>query len=113
MYIAALIIPVPAGNRDAYVRWAERSAAIFRQYGCLQVIDGWGDNLPHGRHTDFYRAVDAAPGEEVVISWQVWPDKAALDAAEARMHADGALETENAPPFDARRLIIGCFTPLV
>ncbi len=28
------------------------------------------------------------------------------------MHADGILDTAGVPPFDAKRLILGCFTPL-
>ena len=112
MYIAALVIPVPDTGRAAYQIWAERSARIFREYGCQQVIDVWEDFIPRGKLTDFFRAVDAAPNEKIAISWQIWPDKATLDAAEQRMHADGVLETANKPPFDSRRLIIGCFVPL-
>jgi uncharacterized protein YbaA (DUF1428 family) len=38
--------------------------------------------------------------------------KVALDDAENRMHADGVLDTAGDPPFDAQRLIVGCFTPI-
>jgi len=56
--------------------------------------------------------VDAKDGEKIVFSWQVWPDKATLDSAEARMHEDGALEVTGEIPFDAKRLILGCFKPV-
>ena len=112
MYIAILVIPVPEGAREAYQRWAQNSARIFRRYGCQDVIDVWEDAVPRGTTTDFYRAVAAKPEEKIAIQWQVWPDKAVLDAAEARMHADGVLDATNAPPFDAHRLILGCFAPL-
>jgi uncharacterized protein YbaA (DUF1428 family) len=42
----------------------------------------------------------------------VWPDKATLDSAEARMHEDGALEVTGEIPFDPKRLILGCFKPV-
>ncbi len=113
MYIAGLVIPVPEDNREAYRRWAENSAAIFKRYGCLEVVEAWEDMVPDGKQTDFRRAVAAMQGEKIVFTWQIWPDKASLDDAEARMHADGVLDTPDDVPFDARRLIVGCFTPIV
>jgi uncharacterized protein YbaA (DUF1428 family) len=112
MYIAGLVIPVPETKIDAYRQWAENSAAIFRRYGCLEIVEAWEDAVPDGTHTDFRRAVAAEPGEKIVFAWQIWPDRASLDAAEARMHADGALDVDGEIPFDARRLIVGCFTPI-
>ena len=112
MYVAGLVIPVPADRIDAYRRWAENGARIFKSYGCLEIVESWEDNVPTGKRTDFRRAVDAQPGEKIVFAWQIWPDKESLDAAEERMHADGVLDTAGEPPFDAGRLILGCFTPI-
>jgi uncharacterized protein YbaA (DUF1428 family) len=112
MYIAGLVIPVPHERLEAYRKWAENSAAIFKKYGCLEIVESWEDFVPDGKHTDFRRAVAATPGEKIVFAWQIWPDKAALDDAENRMHADGVLDTGGEPPFDAQRLIAGCFTPI-
>ena len=112
MYIAGLVIPVPQDGMDAYRRWAETSAQIFKAYGCLEVVDGWEDFVPSGTRTDFRRAVAAEPGEKIVLSWQVWPDRESFQAAEAKMHDDGVLDTAGEPPFDARRLILGCFAPI-
>jgi len=112
MYIAGLVIPVPSSKMDAYRQWAERGAAIFKSYGCLEIVEAWEDFVPDGTQTDFRRAVAAQPGEKIVFAWQVWPDKATLDTAEERMHADGVLEVTGEIPFDARRLILGCFTPI-
>jgi uncharacterized protein YbaA (DUF1428 family) len=53
--------------------------------------------------------VDAKNGEKIVFSWQVWPDKATLDAAEAKMHEDKRFEITGEIPFDPKRLILGCF----
>ena len=54
----------------------------------------------------------AKPGEKIVFTWQVWPDKASFEAAETKMHEDGRLDTSGEPPFDASRLILGCFQPI-
>jgi uncharacterized protein YbaA (DUF1428 family) len=112
MYIAGFVIPVPEDKMEAYRRWAETGAALFRDYGCIEIDESWEDNVPTGQYTDFRRAVDAKEGERIVFSWQVWPDKATLDAAEARMHDDARFEITNDIPFDPRRLILGCFKPI-
>jgi uncharacterized protein YbaA (DUF1428 family) len=112
MYIAGLIIPVPEQNMDAYRRWAENGSAIFKRYGCLEIVESWEDFVPDGKLTDFRRAVAAEPGERIVFSWQIWPDKETLDAAETKMHEENALEITGEIPFDPQRLIYGCFAPL-
>ncbi len=112
MYVAGLVIPVPSEKLEAYRRWAENGARIFKQYGCLEIVESWEDYVPNGERTDFRRAVEAREGEKIVFTWQIWPDKATLDAAEARMHADGILDVHDEIPFDAKRLILGCFKPI-
>jgi len=112
MYVAGLVIPVPADNIEAYRQWAERGARIFKTYGCLEIVESWEDYVPVGKRTDFRRAVDAREGEKIVFTWQIWPDKESLTRAEERMHADGVLDVPDDPPFDARRLIHGCFQPI-
>jgi len=112
MYIAGYVIPVPEDKIEAYRRWAGNSAAIFGRYGCLEIVESWEDHVPEGKHTDFRKAVAAKEGEKIVFTWQIWPDKQSLDAAEERMHADGVLDMHDEIPFDAKRLIVGCLTPL-
>jgi len=112
MYVAGFVIPVPGDNKEAYRRWATSSAALMRDYGCVEIVESWEDNVPDGTRTDFRRAVAAQPGEKIVFSWQVWPDKATLDAAEQKMRTDPRAEPSGEIPFDNRRLILGCFAPL-
>ena len=112
MYVCGLVIPVPAEKMEAYRAWAENGARIFKSYGCLEIVETWEDYVPDGKRTDFRRAVAAKEGEKIVFTWQIWPDKESLDQAEARMHEDGALDVSGEIPFDARRMILGCFQPL-
>jgi uncharacterized protein YbaA (DUF1428 family) len=112
MYIAGFVIPVPQEKLEAYRKWAENGAAIFKEYGCIEIVDSWEDNVPDGKLTDFRRAVDARPGEKIVFSWQIWPDKATVEAAEAKMRDDKRLEVTGEIPFDPKRLIYGCFLPI-
>ena len=112
MYVAGLVIPVPADKVDAYREWAKNGARVFKEYGCLEIVESWEDFVPDGKQTDFRKAVAAKEGEKIVFSWQVWPDKKSFYAAEAKMHEDNRLEASSEPPFDARRLILGCFQPI-
>ena len=113
MYIAGLVIPAPGDQMEAYRRWAESGARFFREYGRLEIVESGEDFVPDGQQTDFRRAVAAKEGEKIVFTWQVWPDKASFQAAEEKMHQDARMDSAGEPPFDARRLILGCFEPLV
>ena len=113
MYVCGLVIPVPEEQMEAYRQWAENGARFFREYGCLEIVECWEDFVPEGKQTDFRRAVAARDGEKIVFTWQVWPDKAHFQAAEEKMHRDERMDTAGEPPFDAKRLILGCFESIV
>ena len=72
MYVAGFVIPVPADKMEAYRKWAETSAAFFKDYGCLEIVESWEDKVPRGKLTDFHRAVAAREDEKIVFSWQIW-----------------------------------------
>lgn len=112
MYVAGFVIPVPEENFEAYKAWAKTSAELFREYGCLEIVDSWEDNVPDGQHTDFRRAVAARPGERIVLSWQVWPSREEMEDAEARIAKDTRFDIPVEIPFDHRRLILGAFSPI-
>jgi uncharacterized protein YbaA (DUF1428 family) len=115
MYVNGFIVPVPAGNKDAYREVAEKFWPIARDYGCTGHVEAWEADVKDGAHTDFRRAVDLREGEKVVFSWMAWPDKATADAAHDKMMADERMETIfGAPdgsdmPFDGIRMVIGGF----
>lgn len=113
MYVCGLVIPVPEDRMADYRRWAENGAAFFKEYGCLEIVESWEDFVPDGKQTDFRKAVAAKAGEKIVFVWQVWPDREQFQAAEAKMHEDPRMDSAGEPPFDAGRLILGCFQPLV
>jgi uncharacterized protein YbaA (DUF1428 family) len=113
MYVCGLVIPVPGDRIEAYRKWAENGAQFFREYGCLEIVECWEDFVPDGKQTDFRKAVAAKEGEKIVFTWQIWPDKVSFTAAEEKMHQDPRMDSAGEPPFDARRLILGCFKPLL
>lgn len=115
MYIDGFVAPVAAGtSREAYTAFAEKAAPIFKEHGATRVVEGWGDDVPDGKLTDFRRSVQAADGETVVFSWIEWPDKATRDAGMKKVMDDprmqpGAMNM----PFDGKRMIFGGFQMVV
>jgi uncharacterized protein YbaA (DUF1428 family) len=78
------------------------------------MIEAWGDDVPEGKTTDFYRAVQAKDDETVVFSWLEFPSKAARDAAMERMMNDPRMkEMAQSMPFDGKRMIFGGFEALI
>ena len=110
-YVDGFVIPVPHGNREAYLKVAKAMAPLFLENGALQVVECWGDDVPEGKRTDFRRAVAAEAGESVVFSWILWPSKEVRDAASPRVMADPRMSAVEMP-FDGKRMIFGGFAVL-
>ncbi len=111
-YIQGFLIPVPTARKDDYRKMAADAADMFRDYGVVEIVEAWGDNVPDGKVTDFKRAVQARDDETVVFAWMVWPDKATCDAAAQKMESDERMKPPADPPFDAKRMIWGGFAPI-
>jgi uncharacterized protein YbaA (DUF1428 family) len=113
-YADGFLVPVPAGNKDAYRAMAAKAAAVFKEYGATRVVEAWGDDVPDGKVTDFKGAVKATGDEKIVYSWIEWPSKQARDAAWPKIMQDGRMKPDFANmPFDGKRMIYGGFTPIV
>ncbi|OYY69111.1 DUF1428 domain-containing protein [Sphingomonas sp. 28-63-12] len=111
-YIDGFVIPVPTANREAFIHHARVVDAMFLEFGATRIVEGWGNDVPVGKVTDFPRAVSLAQGETVAFSWIEWPDKATRDAAMERMRADPRM-METPVPFDGKRMIFGGFEPVI
>ena len=111
-YIDGFVVAVPAQNKEKYREIATQAATMMRQWGATRVVENWGDAVPPGKQTDFYRAVAAQEGEIVVFSWIEYPDKETRDRVQAKMMSDPQLEAM-VMPFDMGRMIYGGFSTLV
>ena len=117
-FVDGYLIAVPTANKAKFVEMANSIDGFFMDHGALRVVECWGEDVPHGKLTDFFRAVQATDDETVVFSWVEWPDKATRDAAMARMHdmmmTDERFDPEKNPPcFDGKRMIFGGFAPVL
>lgn len=113
-YIDGFVAAVPTRNREPYRQHAEKAAVVFREYGALQLVECWGDNVPDGKLTSFPMAVKCQPDETVIFSWVVWPSRQVRDEAMPKVMADPRLQPDvNPMPFDGKRMIFGGFQMIV
>lgn len=116
-YVQGFIVPVPEGNKEAYRKAALDMWDIMKDYGARRVIEAWQDNVPHGKQTDFFRAVKAEDGEIVVFSLIEWESREVCDGAHDKMMQDERMKQfegqEEAMPFDGKRMVYGGFRPVV
>jgi uncharacterized protein YbaA (DUF1428 family) len=116
-YIDGFVIAVPTANKQKFIDHARQFDPIFIELGAVRVIEGWGDDVPDGKVTDFRRAVQAKADETVAFSWVEWPDKATRDAAMKKMMEDPRMDPSNPNnppmPFDGKRMIFGGFAQVV
>ncbi len=112
-YVQGFILPVPEGRREDYRKMADEAWTMFEGYGAHGVIEAWGDDVPHGKQTDFYRAVKAKPGEGIVFSYMAWPSRAVCDTAAEKMQNDPDMKMPDDMPFDPQRMVYGGFDPVV
>lgn len=111
-YYAGTVAAVPTKNRQIYIDHVHEAWPVFQRYGCTRMVEGWGVDIPKGKVTDFYKAVDAREDETIVFAWTEWPDKQAADAAWERMQAENAMMQISEMPFDGSRMIYGGFSPV-
>ncbi|MCA0394443.1 MAG: DUF1428 domain-containing protein [Proteobacteria bacterium] len=116
-YLDGFVIAVPNANRQKFIDHARGFDDLFLEHGATRVIEGWGDDVPDGKVTDFRRAVQATADEAVVFSWVEWPDKATRDAGVKKMMEDPRMDPSNPDnppmPFDGKRMIFGGFEVVV
>lgn len=109
-YVDGFVAAVPEENKESFVEHAKVMASVFKDYGALQVVDTWGDDVPDGEITSFPLAVQKKEGETIVFSWVIWPSKEARNAGWESSMKDPRMDSDTNPmPFDGKRLIYGGF----
>ncbi len=109
-YIDGFVAAVPTASKEIYREYAQMMGKVFKEYGALEVIDCWGDDVPEGKLTSFTLAVKREDNESVVFSWLTWPSRAVRDEAWKKVMSDPRMQPGVTPmPFDGKRMIFGGF----
>ncbi len=109
-YVDGFVMPVPTAKKQAFIEMAHRRAPVFKEYGVLQVVDSWGDDVPEGKVTSFPMSVKATEDETVCFGWFVWPSKEVRDENMQKMMEDPRCQPDGGEmPFDGKRMIFGGF----
>lgn len=111
-YVDGFVAAVPSANKEAYLKMATKSAALFKEHGAVRVVETWGDNVPDGKVTDYKGAVKATDDEKIVYSWIEWPSKQMRDEGWKKMMEDQRMKDQQMP-FDGKRMIYGGFAPIL
>ena len=110
MYVQGFVLGVKGDGQEEYLEVARTMGEMFIEFGALEATENWEADVPDGEVTDFRKAVAAEPGEKIVFSWIVWPDKATCDAGTERMMQDERMTTMEFPEvMDGKRMILGSF----
>ncbi len=113
-YVDGFVAAVPTANKETYRKHAADAGAVCQEYGALEFVECWGDDVPDGEVTSFPMAVQRRDDETVVFSWITWPSKEVRDEAMDKIMKDPRMQPDiNPMPFDGKRLIYGGFQPLV
>lgn len=122
------VVPVPTEKKNAYLRFSERMAKIYREFGASRVTDFWHDEDAsndedfHAENAmatydteslpDFRKLAGAMNSQTVVVSITEWPTRQARDlGVKAAVSDPRILATmDEEPIFDGKKLIAGGFT---
>jgi uncharacterized protein YbaA (DUF1428 family) len=111
-YIEGFVAAVPSASRETYLKHAQKSVAYFKKLGATRVVECWGNDVPKGVLTDFYKATLAKEDETPIFSWIEYPDRATRDAANKKMQSDPEMAATDLP-FDGKRMFWGGFEQIV
>ena len=59
-YVDGFVAAVPTKNKEKFVKHAEICAEVFKEFGALNTVECWGDDVPDGEVTSFPMAVNKA-----------------------------------------------------
>lgn len=112
-YVEGFIVAVPTANKELYRKHASNAWPMFAEFGMQRLVEGWGDEVPDGKVTDFKGAVQAKPAETVLFSWCEYPTREVRDEAGQKMRSDPRMEEMGEMPFDGMRMVFGGFAPIL
>lgn len=113
MYINTYVLGIPEEKKDDYIRMATLFSEVAKDFGAIEIFENWELEVPDGEETDYRKAIKAMPGEKIVVSWVIWPDRATGAKAHKGMFKDPRMNDIGEMPFDGKRMIMGGFEPIL
>ena len=86
---------------------------MAKDFGAFEIFENWQLEVPDGEYTDYRKAVKAEPGEKIVLSWVIWPDRETGAIVHKGMIADPRMADFGELPFDGKRMILDGFEPIL
>jgi uncharacterized protein YbaA (DUF1428 family) len=112
-YYDFMVFTVPANRTDEYKVLAAAAGKIFIENGATRVLETVQDDVPHGKLTDFYRAVDAKEDDLVFSSIIEWPSKEVRDIGNKKTMEHPDFNADIDWPFNMKTIIFGGFSEFV
>ena len=115
-YIDGFLLPVPTAMLEEYRKLATKAATIWKEHGALHYVEAAADDLATDFCRSFTATAEATEGETVIFAFAVFADKAARDAAYAKIMADERMSgmcTDTAAIFESKRMSYGGFRAIV
>lgn len=110
-YIDLYILTVKKKDLPAYVKLAEKYAAVVRDYGVLEHREFVGDDLNNKMGGSFLKLVPLKPGEVMISSYVSYRSRKHRDEATKKTINDPRMKAmmDLAMPFDMKRFYFGGF----
>ena len=115
-YVDGFVLPVKKDKVDAYRAIAEKSGALWREFGALDYKECLADDVKPGKTTSFPQGVKLEDDEVVFFSWITYESKAKRDEVNAKVMADPRMKEmmDNTDDvMDPQRMVYGGFEVLV
>ena len=113
MYINTYIFGIAEDKEAKYLDLAQTFLELYKRFGAVEVFENWESDIPDVEFTDYRKAVQAKPGEKIILAWVIWPDRATADTAHKGMFEDMQKAALNDMPLDGKRIILGGFEPML
>lgn len=115
-YLDGFLLPVPTAKLEEYRQLAQQAAAIWIEHGALHYMESAADDLKTEFCRSFAAAADMKEDETVVFAFAIFADRAARDAANARIMDDERIKAicpASNSIFDCKRMAFGGFKSIV
>jgi len=114
-YIDGFVVPVPKAKMAAYRSLARKASKIWKEYGALEYVECFADDVSPGKVTSFPRSVKLKAGETVVFAYIVYKSRADRNRINSQVMKDPRMANmhNEKMPFDGKRMFWGGFQAFV